>query len=185
MSKRKNVAVFGSASKRYPKTYRKECYDLGKMLAKKGLGVITGSGKNGAMGATSLGVKKGKGKLIGVNLVIWHGAEHCLHPQHFHNYHVEQTLANRKQRMKDMSCAFVVAPGGIGTLNEFWDVLDDLHCHNVMKPIIILNVRGFWNPIIKQLKKLAKCKFLHGKINNLYFAKNAREAFEIICAKGL
>ncbi len=182
---KKNVAVFGSAKKDYEGNFYVQCYELGMTLAKNGFGVVTGGGKYGAMGGATLGARNSDGRTIGVNLEQWNGDSLCYPPKYFTEYHERKLLSERKQFMKDISCAFVIAPGGIGTMNEFWDVLDDEICFSVGKPIIILDICKNQRKHIKMaLDGIKKANRLHKDIENLYWAKDSKEAFKIIFEKG-
>lgn len=129
----------------------------------------------------SHGAKEAGGYLTGINLELWHGSDWSFAPEFFDEYYAKGTFSERKQHMKDISCAFVVAPGGIGTMDELWDVVCDLNCHDAKKPVIIMDLDGFWSEAIRPaLEQFRKYSLLHKEIDNLHWANDHVEAVDII-----
>ena len=115
--------VFGAASPTIDAEYIEKVEQLGKKMAERGHSLVFGGGGNGLMGAAARGVRRGGGSIVGVI------------PRFFEDEGVEaicdfctelvftETMRERKQIMEDRSDAFIVVPGGIGTFEEFFEIL--------------------------------------------------------------
>lgn len=173
------ICVFGSSSEIIDKEYLSSAESLGKAIAKKGYGVIFGAGKYGVMGATARGVASENGKLIGVS------------PRFFIEYNVlydnctelvfTDTMRERKAYMEDNSDAFVICAGGMGTFEEFFEVLTLKQLHQHAKPIIIYNVKGYYDSMIAMLDNAIAQQFMTEDSKKLYsVAATEEEVFEQI-----
>lgn len=123
---------------------------LGELLARRGCGVVYGGGRAGLMGALADAALLHGGEVIGViphSMVQREWAHHgCT------RLHVVDSMHQRKAMMADLADAFVVLPGGIGTLDEMCEILtwSQLDMHH--KPCGLLNVAGFWDHFLAQLR---------------------------------
>ncbi len=162
----KNICVFGSSSESIDEQYLRHAEELGSMLIQNGYSVVFGAGKYGVMGAVARGVKAQNGELIGVS------------PEFFTELNVlddgctelilTETMRERKAVMEDRSDAFVICAGGIGTFEEFFEVitLKQLQCHE--KPIIIYNDNGFYDQLLDLIHSSVEMRFMSPMVNNLY-----------------
>lgn len=175
------ICVFGAASPTIDKLYIDKVEQLGVILAKRGHSLVFGGGGNGLMGAAARGVRDGGGKIKGVI------------PRFFDNESVEaicdfcdelvytDTMRERKQIMEDSSDAFIVVPGGIGTFEEFFEVLTlkQLCRHN--KPIAIYNLMGYYNELCDVMEGAIKKNFIRKNCVSLYKVTDSLdELFEYI-----
>lgn len=150
-------------------------------MAKRGHSLVFGGGGNGLMGAAARGVKKGGGYILGVI------------PKFFDDEKVEavcdfcdeliepDTMRQRKQIMEDNADAFIVVPGGIGTFEEFFEILTlkQLCRHN--KPIAIYNLKGYYNEINYALEQAIIKNFIKDNCRELYITTdNLEELFAYI-----
>ena len=161
-----NICVYGAASNTIDKKYTDEGEELGKKIAMRGHSLVYGAGATGMMGAVSRGVEEMKGSVTGVV------------PEFFTNEEIlnvdctklirTKTMRERKQIMEDLSDAFVVSPGGIGTFEEFLEVLTlkQLNRHN--KPIVLFNVSGFYNGMIEMLDEAINGNFINKECREMY-----------------
>lgn len=172
-----NICVFGSSSDLIDKEYLYSAEKLGSELAKKGHGVVFGAGKFGVMGATARGVSAENGTLIGVS------------PKFFTEMDVlfdsctelilTETMRERKGIMEDRSDAFIICAGGMGTFEEFFEVLTLKQLRRHEKPIIIYNVKGYYNHMIAMMDNAVKNKFMTDDCKRLYsVADTQEEVFE-------
>lgn len=174
-----NICVFGSSSDVIDKEFLNTAESLGAEIAKRGDTMVFGAGKYGVMGASARGVAAQNGKLIGVSPkffvemnVIYDGCTEMI---------FTETMRERKGIMEDKSDAFVICPGGIGTFEEFFEVLTLKQLHRHSKPIVIYNVNGYYNPMLSMMNSAVEAKFMTDESNRLFtVAYTQQEVFEQI-----
>lgn len=174
-----NICVFGSSSEIIDKGYLASAESLGKRIAQNGDTMIFGAGKYGVMGAAARGVTAEGGKIIGVT------------PRFFDEFDViyeecteliyTETMRERKAIMEDKSDVFIICAGGIGTFEEFFEVLTLKQLHRHCKQIIIYNVDGYYDDMLAMMQNAVNEKFMSGECNKLYtVADTEEEVFEQI-----
>lgn len=143
----KNIAVYcGSRFGKDP-NWKDLAYQLGQGIAHRGWGLIFGGGSRGLMGQVSEGVFQSQGRVVGVipeNLLSERPNQEKLTELHF-----VKTMGERKQLMAEFSDAFVILPGGIGTLDEFFDIWANAQIGNHQKAIILANWSGYYDPLMQ------------------------------------
>ncbi len=155
----KKICVFTGAAQGTNPDYKDAAFQLGKMIAARSLGLVYGGGKRGLMGAVADGVLANNGYVTGIipkfleNVEVGHKGVTDLH--------VIDTMHERKAMMYDMSDAFVIMPGGLGTLDETMEIITwrQLGLHN--KPIIIANLNGYWDPMLMMVQNVIDQGFMH------------------------
>ncbi|MBR1482487.1 MAG: TIGR00730 family Rossman fold protein [Ruminococcus sp.] len=172
------ICVFGSSSDAIDRAYLDAAEQLGERIATRGDALIYGAGKYGVMGAVSRGVLRGGGKMTGVS------------PQFFVNRGVladyseivfTETMRERKAYMEDNSDAFIICAGGIGTFEEFFEVLTLKQLGRHQKPIIIYNVRGYYTPLLELMEQSIREHFLAEDTVTLYaVAETEDEVFSLL-----
>jgi uncharacterized protein (TIGR00730 family) len=137
------VTVFGSA--RFPEThpYYKLARSLGRGLARAGFAVMTGGGP-GIMEAANRGAREAGGMSVGCNITLPHEQEPNPYLDHFVEF---EHFFVRKVMLIKYSCAFVVMPGGFGTLDEAFETLTLIQTHKIQRFPIIAMGRRFWTPL--------------------------------------
>ena len=135
------ICIFGASSATLEKQYIDPVETLGEALAKRGHSLIFGGGANGLMGAAARGFTKGGGKIIGVAPhffdrpgILYQACDEFVFPE---------SMRDRKKYMEDNADAFIVVPGGIGTYEEFFEVLTLKQLARHAKPIVLFNIDGF------------------------------------------
>ena len=172
-----NICVFGSSSENIDREFLDTAESLGRELAKKGNGVVFGAGKYGVMGATARGVIAENGTLIGVSPKFF--IEMDVLEENCTELIYTETMRERKGIMEDKSDAFIICAGGMGTFEEFFEVLTLKQLRRHSKPIIIYNVKGYYDPMIAMLDNAVKNGFMTDDCNRLYtVAKTEQEVFE-------
>jgi uncharacterized protein (TIGR00730 family) len=155
----RSVAVFcGSKSGNNP-LFAEHAAELGKLLAALKVKLVFGGGKKGLMGAIADAALKHEGAVMGVIpkfLVEWEQQHEGLT-----ELAVVTDMHTRKKMMYDLSDAAIVLPGGIGTLDEVFEMLtwNQLKIHN--KKIYFLNTGGFYNFLLLHIKQMEKEGFLY------------------------
>jgi len=161
-----NICVYGASSDKINEYYISETEKLGEAIALRGHSLVFGGGAQGVMGAAARGMKKQSGYVIGISPGFFN-VDGVLFKECDEIIYTE-TMRERKQLLEDRSDAFIVAPGGIGTFEEFFEVftLKQLARHN--KPIIIFNANGFYDGMLKLLKEAEEQGFIRQKTLELY-----------------
>ena len=155
-----NICVYGSATKRIDQKYIERGEILGEKFALRGHTLIYGAGSTGMMGAAFRGFKKGGAHVHGVVPEFFRtdGYETVCYDCDKTTW--TETMAERKKIMEDNCDAFIITPGGIGTMEEFFETLTlkQLNRHN--KPIVLYNIFGYFDDIDHLLKKMVAEKFM-------------------------
>lgn len=155
----KSIAVFCGSSKGTSKDYRYQAYELGRLLAEEGIEIIYGGAKVGLMGHLAKGALAEQGHITGV-IPGFLKEKEIAHDQLTRLIQVE-SMHERKQHMHELSDGVIALPGGYGTLEEFFETLTwgQLGLHR--KPVALLNINGFYDP----LKQLADTMVREGFLN--------------------
>ncbi len=140
---------------------------IGKSFAAEGWDLLYGAGSSGLMGTTAKAARNNGGNVIGV--IPSRFPEEAL-PDLYYTVKTT-TIQERKSVMFNCSDAVVVLPGGIGTLEEFFEVLTwkQLGWHN--KPIILFNFEGYWDGIPRLIENIIHNGFAEPQSNQLYFVE--------------
>lgn len=154
-----SIGIFCGSRKGDIPVYEQAAIELGKIMAAKNMQLIYGGGGIGLMQSVADAVLENNGIVIGV-------LPHFLDKKELgHNGITEMIMVNsmseRKEKMAELSDAFIALPGGYGTLDELFEMLtySQLTLHE--KPIGILNTNHFYDPLIAQLDRMRKDGFLH------------------------
>jgi uncharacterized protein (TIGR00730 family) len=142
----RNVAVFCSSSNGLRSTYRDAAEQLGSALAALNIGIIYGGANVGLMKAVAESSLSAGGKVVGVIPEVLVDLEVAHHG--ITELHVTSTMHTRKALIGEKADAFIALPGGFGTLEELFEVLawHTLKLH--AKPILLLNINGFYNQLL-------------------------------------
>ena len=170
------VCVFGSSSEAIDRRYLDAAYSLGAAICRRGEGMIFGAGKYGIMGAAARGYISEGGVPTGVSPYFFRERNVLLEEC---NLVFTDSMRERKAYMEDNSDAFVICAGGIGTLEEFFEVLTlkQLGRHN--KPIILFNINGYYDPIVELLTQTVEQKFMREEsLHLLSVATTVEEVLE-------
>lgn len=175
-----NICVFGAASPKVDAQYLQAAEELGEALAKRGHSMVFGGGANGLMGAAARGMKKGGGKITGVipQFFLDEGVETVFEP--CDELIIVEDMAERKDRMEELSDAFVIAPGGIGTFEELFQMLVLKQLGRHKKPIAIYNVKGYYYGLETLMQTGAEGSFLRENTMSLYRSFKTEELGEML-----
>ena len=154
------ICVYGAASSLIDKSYIEAGEELGRRMAKRGHRLVFGGGNNGMMGAVARGVTEENGVVIGVIPKFFQEAGAEISYDKCTEYIYTETMSERKQFLEYTSNAFIIAPGGIGTFDEFFQALTlkQLGKHN--KPMVIFDINGFYDEFAMALQKMVDQKFI-------------------------
>ena len=167
------ICNFCGASDDVPKVFKDEAYALGEFLAKNKMVLVYGAGSTGLMGASARGALENKGEVIGVFPDILKGKE----PEQSGLTELIKTTSmhERKQIMYNRSSAFVIMPGGAGTMDEFWEIFTLKVLGGQDKPIIIYNFMNYWEPLLKLLQSFVRHGFARPSVADLFEVVETRE----------
>lgn len=144
-----NVSVFCGASLPHSEQITEAARQLGRAIARGGHTLLYGGSNLGLMGATSGAALQEGGRVVGVIPTFF--SDDIIHSQPVSELVRVRTLAERKEYLIAHSDAFVALPGGIGTLDEVLEVMVANQLHHLDKPMILLNLGGYYNPFLAQL----------------------------------
>lgn len=175
------ICVFGAASPKIDPKFVFETEALGAELARRGHELVFGGGGNGLMGAVARGVKNAGGEVIGII------------PKFFEDENIEalfdgcddlietDSMRDRKMIMEEMADAFLIVPGGIGTFEEFFEVLTLKQLRRHDKPIAIYNIMEYYNELQAVMDVSVAKGFINENCKSLYkFTYNLQEVFDYI-----
>jgi uncharacterized protein (TIGR00730 family) len=162
MSNIKSVCVYCGSSPGNDLAYAEAGEQLGAALAAAGMKLIYGGGTTGIMGAVSRGVLENGGEVGAIIPSFLVGRETTKAAlTMFTDVTVTETMHERKHQMFERSDAFVVLPGGIGTIEEIVEIMTWSQLGQHRKPMVFANVKGFWNPMIAMLDHVGSAGFIH------------------------
>ena len=173
-----NICVYGASSIDLDKKYIEEGELLGKKIAEDGHTLIFGGGNNGMMGAAARGADSKGGEIIGIAPIffnvdgILYNSKTLIRPE---------TMRERKKILEDKSDAFIITAGGIGTMDEFFEILTLKQLGRHCKPVVILNSYGFYDKMLEMLDFYIAEKVLYKTVKNLYYVTdNVSDAMDYI-----
>lgn len=138
--------------------YQRAAARTGELLAKAGVDVVYGGGRVGLMGIAADAALAAGGRVVGI--IPEHIQKLEVDHRGLTELHVVDSMHTRKQMMVERSDAFIILPGGIGTLDELFEIITwrQLKLHD--KPVIVVNVDGFWDPLLSLMGHLETTGFL-------------------------
>ena len=157
---RKSITVFAGSADGCPEVYKQAAEDLGRLIARQGRVLVYGSGSCGLMGSVARGAKAENGRIVGINVRQFEaylplpGTDELL---------MLDTLPERKAALIDRGEACVALPGGVGTLDELMDVYALVQAGILEKPVGLLNVNGYYDGLLSQLRRANQDGFLNDK----------------------
>jgi uncharacterized protein (TIGR00730 family) len=174
-----NICVFCGSAGRVADEYRNAATETGRMIGRTGYSLVYGGSNFGLMGLVADGAIEAGAKTIGVI------PAHLQHKEgahlHLDELHVVETMHQRKTMMVDKSDAFLILPGGFGSMDEFFEIMTWRQIGLHKKPIIIVNVSGYWDALVELMNNIVAAGFARESDKNLVLvAKSVEEAFEML-----
>ena len=172
-----NIAVFCAAAEGARPEYRAAAEALGRTLAERGIGLIYGGAGVGLMGACADAALAAGGRVVGVIPQVLVDLE-VVH-KGVRELHVVDTMHTRKRLMGELADAFLILPGGFGTFEELFEVLawQTLKLH--AKPVVLLNIAGFYDTLLAFLDVCEHEGMLRGNRRALLVAGGIEEALQL------
>ncbi len=167
------ICVFGAASFEIDESYIKPTEELGKLMVKRGHSLVFGAGANGLMGAAARGVHDAGGEIVGVIPEFFKEDKIEQIYQHCTELIYTETMSQRKAKMEDIADAFIIVPGGIGTFEEYFEVLTLKQLGRHEKPIAIFDINGYYNKLEKFIDFSISEQFIADNCKDLYYYSNS------------
>lgn len=168
-----NIAVYCGSGFGANPAYAEAARELGAWIAESRNGLVYGGSSVGLMGTVSSAVMKGGGQAIGVEPkffidagVAQHGLTELI---------VVDTMSQRKEKMIELSDAFIALPGGVGTLEEISEIMSRIRLRLTMAPCIFLNIDGFYDHLAVYLDGMAAQGFVEPYERDLFIFANSVE----------
>ncbi len=154
------ICIYGAASRTINEKYIKATEELGERLAKRGHTLVFGGGAGGLMGAAARGFTRGgcediisiAPSFFNVDGVLYEKCSQYISPD---------TMRERKRLLEEYADAFIVTPGGIGTLDEFFEIITLRSLARLTKPVVIFNCEGYYDQLLDLLDFFEKEHFVN------------------------
>lgn len=179
MNNIKSVAVYCASSTKIKPIYYEAARDLGRGLALRGVTLVNGAGNMGLMQASSDACLEAGGKAIGVipSFMIAQGWQHTGLTQLIETPDME----SRKQTINDMTDAAIILPGGCGTMDEFFEIVTLKQLGVYLKPIVILNIDGYYDHLLLHLERSMEENFMRHEHRDIWkVACTPEEAIDLV-----
>ena len=174
MKRIRSICVFCASSESIDEVYRETAFDLGRRVGTLGIDLVYGGAAIGLMGCVARGVHENNGRVVGVL------------PEFFKKKDIEYSEADeliitknmreRKGVMDDRSDAFIVLPGGIGTLEEAMEILSMKQLKLTAKPLVFINTNQFFTSLISHLQEMVDLKFAKAEAMELFAIRPESES---------
>ena len=154
----RSACIYCASANDIDPAYKEAARQTGDLLARAGVDIVYGGGRVGLMGIAADAALAVGGRVVGII------PEHIQRLEVDHRglteLHVVSSMHARKQMMVERSDAFIILPGGIGTLDELFEIITwrQLKLHD--KPVVIVNVAGFWDPLLTLFSHIEATGFM-------------------------
>ena len=179
MNQIKNVCVYSASSTKIAPVYFAAAEELGRLLAMRSINLINGAGSIGLMAATSNAALSAGGTVTGI--IPRFMVEQNWHHSGLTRLVETETMHERKQLMAEMSDGVIALPGGCGTMDELLEIITWKQLGLYLKPLVILNINGFYDPLLEMLQRAIDGHFMrpeHGTIWQV--ATSPQEAIDLL-----
>ena len=178
----KNISVFCGAHLGNNPIYASEAKKVAEVIVEKGMNVVFGGGDVGLMGVVSHTALDNGGEVLGISLQSLYELE--LTNPRIQEVVVAQTLLERKDIFMQRSDAFIVLPGGVGSLDELAEVMCSNQLGIINKPIGILNTNGYYDHLLAWMKKAVEEGFVSdANYNELIVSDSCEDLIERVASE--
>ena len=173
-----SISVYCASSSKIDPVYMEEAYKVGQLLARVGITLINGAGNMGLMKASSDGCLEAGGRAVGIipGFMIAEGWCH----QGMSEIIETPDMHIRQQKMAEAGDAAIVLPGGCGSMAELFELITWKQLGLYLKPIVILNTKGYYDALLQQLEQAAEEQFMRKEHLQIWrVAQTAEEAVQL------
>ncbi|HEX9974207.1 MAG TPA: TIGR00730 family Rossman fold protein [bacterium] len=167
------ICVFCASSRQVDSNYLKAAYRLGTILARESITVVYGGGAVGLMGELANGAIAEGGKVIGIIPQFMYDLEWG--HEEITELKIVKDMHERKKLVMENADAVVALPGGSGTFDELFEAITMKRLGFYLNPIIIVNVKGFYNPLVELLNNSIAEKFMDARHRSMWSVVNNSE----------
>ncbi len=165
-----SACVYCGSSVHIPDVFKQAAIDLGALLARHKIRLVYGGGKTGLMGLMAQSALENNGHVLGYMTKFLHGYEGGY--QEISELHIVESMHERKQHMFEKSDSFIILPGGLGTLDETFEIMTWKQVGLHDKQIIIVDIEGYWSTLFDT--------FLEHMIKNGFVREADRDLFTLV-----
>lgn len=153
-----NITIYSASSGQVPAAYVEAARGLGALAARRGHVIVNGAGRTGLMAAAAEACMAAGGEAVGVipRFMIEQGWQHTAMTRLI----VTEDMHSRKETMAGMSDACIALPGGVGTLEELLEIITWKQLGLYLKPVVVLNTGGYFDPLLAQLERAVEERFM-------------------------
>ncbi len=161
----RQVTVYCASSDDLDRVYLEAAERLGEAMARAGLMLVYGGGSLGLMGSVADSVHRHGGRVHGIITEKLAALEYAR--QNCDKLEIVPTMRLRKQRMEELADAFITLPGGVGTYEELFEMLVARKLHDHDKRLIVVNVNGYFDPLMAMLQRGVDEGFMTADVRDL------------------
>jgi uncharacterized protein (TIGR00730 family) len=177
------VTVYCSSSRDLPAAYYDAGRELGAAIARHGWRLVYGGNRIGLMGVVADAVRDGGGKVTGISPRMM--VDEGIGDDACDEMIVTATMRERKALLEERGDAFIALPGGLGTFEEFFEILVGRLLEYHDKPIVLLNVAGYYVPLLAMIEHGIEHRFIKARAREAYFvAQDVPQAIGYLCSAG-
>ncbi|MBO6560340.1 MAG: TIGR00730 family Rossman fold protein [Nisaea sp.] len=173
MSEKKSICVFCGSSGKVDQAYRDAATKFGSLIGERGYNLVYGGGRVGLMGLTADAALAAGASVTGVIPKFLEDYE--VGHQGLNELIITDNMHDRKRIMYEKADAFVILPGGLGTMDETFEVVTWTQLGLSKKPVVLANVNGFWDPLIGLVDHLVATSFARPENRNIIQVANTLE----------
>jgi uncharacterized protein (TIGR00730 family) len=175
----RSVTVYCSSSRKVAQVYHDAAAELGDAIARQNWSLIYGGNNQGLMGVLADAARNANGKVIGVTPRLF--VDNGVADQKCDELVITDSMRDRKAIMEQRGDAFIALPGGLGTLEEWFEIVTGRQLKYHSKPVVLLNIAGFYNPLLKMIDDGIAANFVRPMARNLFAAPDrVQDAIEYI-----
>ncbi|MCX6054171.1 MAG: TIGR00730 family Rossman fold protein [Chloroflexi bacterium] len=163
----RSLCVFCGSADGIDQVYSHAAYEVGKIIAEKGITLVFGAGRTGLMGFVAKGALEHHGEVIGV-VPVGLESPQLIYMSGLSRLEIVDNIQLRKARMNALADGFIALPGGFGTMDEAFEVLTWSQIGLHRKPIAFLNVGGYFDPLISWLDRAFLDRFIYAEHLDLF-----------------
>lgn len=174
-----SICVYCASSTQIDKRYFQEAHELGRLMGQRGITLVNGAGSMGLMAASADGCLEVGGKAIGIIPTFMVEAGWCHQGM---TQIIETTdIHQRQEKMAELTDGAIVLPGGCGTFAELMELITWKQLGIYLKPIVLLNTNGYYEPLLRVLHQAADQNFMRQQHTAIWqVADTPEEAIEMI-----
>lgn len=166
MTQKPGICVFCGSRDGDNPAFVASAAELGRLIGENGFSLVYGGGGAGMMGTLARATADAGGDILGIMPDFLRA--HELPPEWMHDLVLTSDMAQRKNQMVDAAAAFVILPGGPGTLDEFFEVMTLKGLKRIQQPILLVNIGGYFDLLLHLIGHMTTSGFAHDGYASAY-----------------